>query len=307
MQDMPPGAGGWSTRSRAPPSRGSRTTLGEPLRCSSLPASSTETSRWPTRISNPGSRTALSAWALPTLAVLRARRGDSEATPLLEEAQGLLESTAELMQIVPVAVARAEAAWLAGDNAAVAAVTESPLTLALERDAPWPAGELAYWRWQAGSDDALPEDALAEPYRLAIAGEWAAAAKRWSAIGCPYETALALAESDDQQTVRDAVVQLKQLGARPAAALITRRSRARGMRGLPRGPRSSTRANLGGLTDRGLEVLLLVAQGLRNAEIAERLIVSEKTIDHHVSAILRKLGARTRVEASVEAARLGLT
>ena len=45
---------------------------------------------------------------------------------------------------------------------------------------------------------------------------------------------------------------------------------------------------------------------LRNAEIAQRLVVSEKTVDHHVSAVLRKLGVRNRREASVEAARLGI-
>jgi DNA-binding NarL/FixJ family response regulator len=53
-------------------------------------------------------------------------------------------------------------------------------------------------------------------------------------------------------------------------------------------------------------VLGLVSQGLRNAEIAARLVVSEKTVDHHVSAILRKLNVRTRAEAGAEAAQLGL-
>ena len=76
---------------------------------------------------------------------------------------------------------------------------------------------------------------------------------------------------------------------------------------MPRGPRPSTRENPAGLTARELDVLALVAEGLRNAQIAERLVVSEKTVDHHVSAILRKLDVRTRGEASAEAARLRLT
>jgi DNA-binding CsgD family transcriptional regulator len=97
------------------------------------------------------------------------------------------------------------------------------------------------------------------------------------------------------------------LGARPAAGIVTRRLHERGVRGLRRGPRRATQDNPAGLTGREVEVLALIAQGLRNADVAERLFLSRKTVDHHVSAILRKLGARTRGEASAEAARLGLT
>jgi DNA-binding NarL/FixJ family response regulator len=73
-----------------------------------------------------------------------------------------------------------------------------------------------------------------------------------------------------------------------------------------RGARATTRANPAGLTQRELEVLGLVAAGLRNREIADRLSLSTRTVDHHVSAVLGKLGVRSRVEATSEAARLGL-
>jgi DNA-binding NarL/FixJ family response regulator len=99
---------------------------------------------------------------------------------------------------------------------------------------------------------------------------------------------------------------LQRLGARPAAAIVARRLRERGARGIPRGPRQATRANPANLTARELEVLGHVAQGLRNADIAKRLFLSEKTVDHHVSAILRKLNVRTRGEAGTEAVRLRL-
>jgi DNA-binding NarL/FixJ family response regulator len=87
---------------------------------------------------------------------------------------------------------------------------------------------------------------------------------------------------------------------------VARVLRERGVRDVAHGPRSATRRNPAGLTPRELEVLGLVADGLRNAEIAERLFLSEKTVGHHVSAILRKLGARTRAEATSHFARLGL-
>jgi DNA-binding NarL/FixJ family response regulator len=101
--------------------------------------------------------------------------------------------------------------------------------------------------------------------------------------------------------------ELQRLGARAAATVIARRLRVRGARGLPRGPRPETRENPANLTSRELEVLELVAGGLRNADIAERLFLSERTVAHHVSAILRKLEVSSRGEATAAASRLGLT
>jgi DNA-binding NarL/FixJ family response regulator len=121
-----------------------------------------------------------------------------------------------------------------------------------------------------------------------------------------YEAARAVAESDEESELREVLEVFESLGARPAAAEVRRSLRSFGVHAVPRGPRATTRANPAGLTAREMEVLRLVAEGLRNAEIAERLFLSRRTVDHHVSAILRKLGAATRVEAVTEASRLAL-
>jgi DNA-binding CsgD family transcriptional regulator/tetratricopeptide (TPR) repeat protein len=246
-------------------------------------------------------------WALIALGVLRARRGDAEAAAALDEAQAMVGPTMELDRIAMAAAARAEWAWLASDSGAVGQMTDAALALALERENPWIVGEIAYWRWRAGLDDELATGLAADPFASSIAGEWKQAAALWREIGCPYEAALALADSDEEDALRRALDELRALGAAPAAAIVARRLRERGVRSVPRGPRRTTRENPAGLTARELDVLPLIAEGLRNAEIAQRLVVSEKTVDHHVSAILRKLDAKTRGEAAAAAARLGIT
>lgn len=242
---------------------------------------------------------------LCVLGLLRVRRGDPGAWDALDEAQQIAKPSGGLQETAPVAAARAEAAWLEGDRDGVRAATDAAFELAIERRSPWIAGELAWWRRRAGIQEEIPPFA-AEPYALQMRGDWRRAAELWTVIGCPYGAALALADADDEAALRRALDQLQDLGARAAAAIVARRLRGRGARGLPRGPRPATRENSAGLTARELDVLALLAQGLRNAEIARRLVVSSKTVDHHVSAILRKLSVRTRGEASATAAGLGL-
>jgi DNA-binding NarL/FixJ family response regulator len=138
-----------------------------------------------------------------------------------------------------------------------------------------------------------------------MSGDWRGAANAWKEIGCPYEQAVALADGDESAK-REALEIFERLGAGPAAEKLRQTLRATGARGLRRGPRPSTKENPSGLTNRQLEVLTLMADGLGNSDIGDRLFISAKTVDHHVSAILSKLDARTRGEAVAVATQVGL-
>ena len=242
---------------------------------------------------------------IPALAVvgrLRTRRGDPGSAPVLDEAAALAAETGEAQRLIPVTAARAEAAWTAGTLEALVPDLQAVLALAVAR--PRVASEPVYWLWKAGVLSNPPTEC--EPaYAAQIDGRWAEAAELWQQLGCPFERALALSEGDEDAR-REAFAILESLGATATLAALRERLRAAGIRGVPRGPRATTAANPAGLTKREMDVLQLLAQGLQNAEIARRLVRSEKTVDHHVSTILSKLAARTRTEAASQARRLGL-
>src|SRR3954454_14517150 len=241
--------------------------------------------------------------ALIALGRLGARRGEAEAGPPLEEAWRLALKTQELQRIGPAAAARAEHAWLDGDLAGVAAAARPAYELALRHDDVWAHGELAFWLWRAG-EPVTARDDDPEPYRRSIAGDWRGAADAWAALGFPYERADALSESGDEAARLEALAAFDAQGAARAAANLRRRLRAAGVRRIPRGPRPAARAAPGGLTPREREVLDLLVAGATNAQIAQTLVIAPKTVDHHVSAVLGKLGVTSRREAGAAAARL---
>jgi DNA-binding CsgD family transcriptional regulator len=237
--------------------------------------------------------------ALAALGYVRVRRGDSIAPIVLDEALELLRDMGSLHRVALVRGARAEAAWLAGDRARTIEEARAAFDLALSARHPWFAGEMAYWLWRAG-EDVVAEQWMAKPYALHITGDWRGAAEEWRRLGCPYEEARALAEGDaEAQTAALAI--FEKLSARPAAEALREKMRSAGLK-TPRGPRPATRENPFGLTARQLDILALLAAGLTNAEIAARLHLSPKTVDHHVSAVLAKLEVASR-EAAADVAR----
>jgi DNA-binding CsgD family transcriptional regulator/tetratricopeptide (TPR) repeat protein len=243
--------------------------------------------------------------ALVAQARVRTRRGDPGVRQLLDEAKTIAEGTAEQHRMARVAAARAELAWHAGDTRRVVVEATAAYDMSVAVGDAWSAGELAFWLWRAGAL-ADPPAGSAAPFALQIGGDWAQAAAAWRTIGCPYEEALALSDSERESDLRRALTLFTELGAGPAAATVRQRLRIRGVRNLPTGARTSTRRNPGGLTTREVEILGRLAQGLTNAEIADRLCISPKTVDHHVSAILSKLGLRSRTEAALALAKLGI-
>jgi DNA-binding CsgD family transcriptional regulator len=238
-----------------------------------------------------------------TLALVRIRRGDPGADELLNEVYDLALSMDEPERVGRLTAARAEQAWYRGDLEAVARETAVGLQHLGERRIPWVKGELLFWRSKARAVDPASSN-IPQVYRLMLAGEWQAAAESWKKIGMPYEEALCLAEGSDEELLRSLAI-LDRLGAGPLEAIVRKRLRERGVRGVPRGPRETTRSNPAGLSEKEFEVLALLVEGISNAQIARRLHRSTKTVDHHVSAILAKLEVHSRAEAITAAFGLG--
>ena len=243
---------------------------------------------------------------LVTLATVLARSGEhDEAAVHLDEAVANAERSGLRGWLLEAVVPRVEARWLAGDDDGA---RRDATRAATARDAygPWEAGQLQAWGRRLGLAPFGPPRDFPAPYQHSLDGDWRAAAEGFDEAGCPYDAALALFDSGSEEGVREALERFDALRAVAAAARARQTLRDLGARGVPVGARASTRANPVGLTRREMEVLDLVAAGLTNAEIATRMVISTRTVDHHVSAVLTKLEVRTRGQATRRAGDLGI-
>jgi DNA-binding CsgD family transcriptional regulator/tetratricopeptide (TPR) repeat protein len=265
--------------------------------------------------------------ALRVLGSIRGRRGEAGAWDLLDQATAFAEATGEPEWIVPVRAARAEMRWLSGDHDSAAQEAQSGYGQGFGLVHPWMLGSVAIWiarlQTPASGGSGLSADggaapargsalrasdaaALPVPYALELAGDLTGAAAAWDKIGRSYDAALVRLGSTDETDLRQALSVFDDLGASAAAAAARRRMKSLGISAIPRGPRAATKATPAGLTPREQEVLALLTEGLPDREISRRLFISERTVHHHVSAVLAKIGVSSRTAAVREAARMGI-
>ncbi|WP_130504467.1 AAA family ATPase [Microterricola gilva] len=255
-----------------------------------------------------GSAPLASVWPHLVLALVALRTSGDDPTVAehLDTAWGLALELGESLMILGTLAAIAERSWVGGADDT--RLQESTAHMAVAASLPgteWAIGELAVWLARLGRAPELLAR-VAEPHRLELAGAHAEAAAAWGALGSPFEASLAELHGTNRDAAVGALVRLEEMGLDATAARARALLAAAGVRGLPAPRRTSTKSNPSGLTNRQLDVARLVAKGLTNAELATNLYISPKTADHHVSAILAKLGLSSRREIARRAAEFGI-
>ena len=239
--------------------------------------------------------------AASAIARILSRRGRPEAKDLAEDAWKQARTSGEPQFLGPAGSVLVELNWL-GTSLDRELIDEIVDFYNRRMGLPAPIrilSELAFWLSAIGEIEKVPKTAL-EPFVLLDRGRWREAAAFWEQREIPYERALCLSFGDIEAQL-EALTILDRLGATPLAAKVRGELKSAGVAGVPRAPRQATRKNLLGLTPRQTEVLELLAEELTNAEIADRLFISTRTVDHHVAAILNKLGANNRGDAVTKA------
>jgi len=255
-------------------------------------------------VENPAHPAVIRIGSLVILGRLLIRKGDFSALSFLEEAKELAVITKELQRIIPVTIGLLEYEWIVNEPDIARQLVDIALEILDKNFVSHFYNELAYWlnRTKYRSGHSMK---ISVPFASGLSDNWQNAALHWQRLGCLYEYALALFDGPEE-TQREALTLLDQLGARGTLELLKSKLRSKGVRGIPRGPRTSTKSNSAHLTSRQIDVLCLLKEGLPNTEIANRLFISAKTTDHHISAILSKLNVHSRMMAIKEAEKLGI-
>ncbi len=239
---------------------------------------------------------------LAVMATLKMRKGDPEAILLLAEARSKAFEAMELQRIIPAMVASLEYEWITGQTILDELAVNRTIELIGQSDDFFETSEFAFWMHVARRTK-LDLDEIYEGFDITTPAKALKAAAVWKKLGRPYEQALALFEGDEDNK-RQAISLVHELGATAVYEKMKQEMRMCGIKSIPRGIRKSTQENPAQLTIRELDILPLLKEGLQNREIANRLYISAKTVDHHISSIFFKLDVNSRAKAVQEAVRL---
>ena len=255
-------------------------------------------------IKNEGLPSVVKIGALYVLATIRMRRDSSDVVSLLLEAKEKTLKTMEPQRIVPVMAALLEYEWIAGKRLIESTILDDIVNMIKQKGNANESSVFAFWLLKVRNQK-VPLREIFEGYKTDNSILAMKAANLWKRLGCPYEQALALFEGNDNDK-RNAISIVHELGADAVYEKMKFEMRASGIKHIPRGIRKSTRSNPANLSNRELDVLQLLKEGLQNKEIAGKLFISAKTVDHHISAIFFKLDVNSRTKAVQEAIHLDI-
>lgn len=237
---------------------------------------------------------------MTTLARAYSLQGDTRAYELFEEARALAEPTNEPMRVVrPVLLPLIEYHWLNDQPERAREVLQACARWRIE--SAWDQGEIVAWHRRLNLPFTYPPLAsIAAPFAAELDDRCEEAAALWQRVGSPINEALALltATTPTDAGLNLAIEIAESAGAEALAKRARSIARGRGVRGVKRGVYAAAKKNALGLTARELQMLQLLVDGQSNKEIAHKLSRSLRTVEHHISALYAKLGAKNRVEAS---------
>jgi DNA-binding CsgD family transcriptional regulator len=242
--------------------------------------------------------------ALIIVATIKMRRGDEDVLSLLIEAKVKAFQTMELQRIIPALVALLEYEWIMDEQFIEKEALDTAIGMVEQMGNIYENSEFAFWLMKSRKQ-AVSLVEYYEGYQDYNQKRAPKIAALWEELGCTYQQAIALFEGNEDDK-RNAITLIQGLGAQAVYEKLKSQMRSSGIKSIPRGIRKSTQSNPALLTGRELDVLQLLNEGMQNKEIAARLFISAKTVDHHISALLYKLEAKSRVKAVQEAIKLGI-
>jgi len=271
-----------------------------------------ETGRWAEAESlatatqnSPNNRSRITALTILAKLAIRLGRLD-QGMEIIVLVKSLAMATCDPQLIAPVLTAELERCWITGEPFLWTEMESEEFKRCFENHNVWITSHLAYWIHKAGlHTHFIAGREIVTPFELELKGKFRAAAERWKEIRCPYEFALALSGGNEENQL-EAIQRLTDMGANATRDMLKSKLRRKGVKNIPRGPRESTRNNPAMLTKRQIEILSLLGQGSQNKEIADKLFISQKTVEHHISSILSKLEVSSRSKAVFQANKLGI-